>query len=182
MQIVFWLDPTERDRAYYQTIIDQLAERFEDAPKFAPHVTLYVNQFDPNLDIPVLLESVTQDISPIHLTIDGIQYSDLFTKTLFIQFQSNSQLNQLFEAVRHCTGQPSGYVLNPHLSLIYSRSLTDVQKQELASTIELRDRVICFDQISVLIASDKVETREDIESARITHTKSLLPNPLTPNP
>lgn len=172
MQIVFWLEPAEPDRAFYQAIIDRLSEQY-DAARFGAHITLYVDEFDPNLDIPSLLETVAQDIPVIDLKIDRIQYSGSFTKTLFIQLQSDSKLEQLFEAVRNYSGSPSGYVLNPHLSLIYSRSLTEAQKQELADEIELRDRSIRFDQISVLTASKKVETREDIESAQIIHRKRL---------
>jgi hypothetical protein len=174
MQIVFWLDLAEPDRSYYQGIIDQLAETYDDAPKFAPHVTLYVDQYDPTTDIRAWLESVTQRISPINLVIDGVEFSDLFTKTLFIQFQPDAMLNQLFEAVRQYSGQPSGYVLNPHLSLIYSRSITNTQKYDLVSKIKWRSRMVRFDQVSVLIASDKVESREDIESAEVTHTKKLI--------
>lgn len=172
MQIVFWLDPTDVDRAFYQAIVDQLAQEY-NAPKFSPHVTLYVDRYDSDCNIQDLLQNVTNNIQPITLKIESIQFSDRFTKTLFIQFQFDPILNQLFESLRQRFSPPSDYVLNPHLSLIYSRSLSDEQKQQLASSIELRDRVITFDRVSALIASNKVETPADIESCRVIHTESL---------
>jgi 2'-5' RNA ligase len=172
MQLVFWLEPSEPDRAFYQAIIDRLAQKY-DVPKFAPHVTLYVDRYDPDRNIQALLEIVTNKITPITLEIENIQFSDLFTKTLFIQFRSDSMLHQLNESIRQQFSPPSGYVLNPHLSLIYSQTLSNNEKQQLASEIELRDRVMRFDLVSAIVGSDKVETPADIESCRVIGTQTL---------
>lgn len=51
--------------------------------------------------------------------INGIDYADEFTKTVFVQLQPNEGLKQLRTNFRPASLYPYEYQLTPHLSLIY---------------------------------------------------------------
>jgi hypothetical protein len=155
MKVAFWLIPT--DRTFYQSLIHDLAQRY-DAPIFQPHITLYSGNFERNR----ILEFLRTPID-ITLEIDRIQYSDQFTKSLFIQLVSNPQLEQLSESIRTYFGSP--YSLDPHLSLIYA-DLDEAEKRSLSEEIRLLDRFIRFDRLTAIEVPRKPQTREDVESWR----------------
>ncbi|MGG6263526.1 hypothetical protein ACQ4M3_04100 [Leptolyngbya sp. AN03gr2] len=155
MKVAFWLIPSDRD--FYQSLIHDLAQRY-NAPIFQPHVTLYSGNFERDR----ILEFVQTSID-ITLEIDRIQYSDQFTKTLFIQLVPNPQLEQLSQSIQAFFG--SSYSLDPHLSLIYAR-LDEAEQRSLSQQIQLQDQAIHFDRFTLIEIPSKPQTREDVEAWR----------------
>lgn len=169
-KISFWLVPTAADRALFQTIINQLAQTY-DAPRFTPHVTLYSGECATE-NIPALIEQATQDVQSLCLKIDQLLYSAEFTKTLFVQFHPDPRLSQLSETIRMKVSQPSDYVLNPHLSLIYGQMSQETQ-QQLISKLRIPQSQVCFDQIRAIATPKLVRTRQDVESWQEVWTRKL---------
>ncbi|MBW4442329.1 MAG: hypothetical protein KME10_14050 [Plectolyngbya sp. WJT66-NPBG17] len=155
MKVAFWLIPVESDRVFYQSLINDLAHRY-NAPIFQPHVTLFSGECDRASEFP-------QRTVEIVLEIDRIRYSEQFTKTLFIQLFSNPKLEQLSESIQQHFG--SSYSLDPHLSLIYA-SLSEMEKRSLTEQVQLSDRVIRFDRICAMEIPTKPQTREDVQAWR----------------
>lgn len=181
MKISFWLIPIEPSRSFYQTTIDDLAQRY-DAPSFTPHVTLYSGEYSCDTPIDRLVETAIQTIHPLSLTIDRVRYSQQFTKTLFVQFHPDPRLKQLSERLRSTSLSPqesssdaSNFVLDPHLSLIY-RSLSDSEKQHIAETLNLPESELWFDEISAIATPTKTQTREDVERWNVLYTTKLPSN------
>lgn len=157
MKVAFWLIPVDR---VYQTLIDRFADRY-DAPKFAPHVTIHSSAYQDNiLDV---LETIPQDMTHIVLEIDQVLYSEQFTKSLFIQFHPNDNLNRLSQFLKERF--PSQFELNPHLSLIYHH-FPEAEKSAIAAEIELPDRVR-FNQVSAIAYDTTPQTRADVEAWRM---------------
>lgn len=156
MRIAFWLIPAEPDRTIYQSLITDLANRY-NAPIFTPHVTLHSCECSHNQAIAFLNSHSVIDIV---LETDQVLYSEIFTKTLFIQFFSNPQLDQLSEACRQ--NFDSLFLLNPHLSLIYA-NLPEFEQRSLTSQISLSPSMR-FDQIRAISIPQPVRTREDVEA------------------
>jgi hypothetical protein len=156
MKIAFWLIPAEPDRTIYQSLIRDFAHRY-NAPTFAPHVTLH--------SCKVETLHAFQSVIDIVLEFDQISYSDSFTKSLFIQFLSNSQLDQLSESFRQKIESP--FILNPHLSLIYA-NLPESEKRSLIPEIPVKPS-IRFDQIRAIEIPTSIQTREDVEKFRPIH-------------
>ncbi|MBD1845047.1 hypothetical protein H6F89_16895 [Cyanobacteria bacterium FACHB-63] len=156
MQVSFWLMPIERDCTLYQSLIANLAYRYT-APIFQPHVTLYSGECERDRVSEFLKSQPSFDIC---LEIDRIQYSESFTKTLFIQLVSTPELDRLSRSIKQQFG--GSYSLDPHLSLIYA-PLPEAEKRSLSEQIQLNDRVIRFDRICAIEAPTKTQTREDVE-------------------
>lgn len=159
MKVSFWLVQIERDRTLYQSLITDLAYRY-DAPIFQPHVTLYSGDCERNRVSEFLRH---QPRFEIVLQIDRIQYSEPFTKTLFIQLVSTPELKQLSDEIQRFFG--GSYSLDPHLSLIYA-PLPEMEKRSLTQQIRLRDRAIHFDRICAIETPTQAQTREDVEAWR----------------
>jgi hypothetical protein len=156
MKVAFWLIPAEPDRTIYQSLINDLSNRY-NTPTFAPHVTLHSCECNRDQAVEFLNSHSNIDIV---LETDQILYSEEFTKTLFIQLFSNSQLDQLSEFCKQ-SFEPS-FLLNPHLSLIYA-NLAESEKRSLIPQIPLKQS-IRFDQIRAIHIPRPVRTREDVEA------------------
>ena len=168
--VAYWLCSVEPARSDLTTIIEELAARF-DAPVFEPHVTLYVTDAaGENPD--AVLERFSSGRTSHRLTIRGLDYSEKFTKTLFIQFEPDAGLDQLSADLRRASAVQNDYELNPHLSLIY-KEMNEKTKRELAHDIVLPFQEILFDSIKAVISPAQIESKEDVEAWRIVAEKRL---------
>src|SRR5438270_12806958 len=115
--VAYWLIPAEPTRSHFCALIRDLAARF-DAPIFEPHVTIYVTDESPENPAAVL-EQIRNDRRGFPLSVRGLDYSDKFTKTVFVQFEPEAELTRLNLDLRRASAAQNNYELNPHLSLIY---------------------------------------------------------------
>ena len=170
-KVSFWLIPSDEDRAYFQGIINTLAQKY-DAPTFTPHVTIYSGEYAPEESLTALIEKATQGVQDFSLRVDKLLYTDEYTKTFFVQFHPSSILIQISETLRNSSQKPSDFALNPHLSLIY-KHLSEVIKQGLMTNLSLPRSEIFFDEVQAIATSDKVQDREDVESWEVIYTRKL---------
>jgi hypothetical protein len=161
-KVSFWLIPSQEDRAFFQKIIDTLAQEY-DAPAFTPHVTIYSGEYAPNESPAELLEKAIQGVQCFSLRIDKLLYSEEFTKTLFVQFHPSTILSQISETIQSNSKNSSDYALNPHLSLIY-KQMNEETKKNIRASLSLPKSEIVFDEVRAISTSETVQTREDVES------------------
>jgi 2'-5' RNA ligase len=168
--LTYWLIPAEPARSWFRSLIDDLARRL-DAPVFEPHVTLGVSNIaDENLG--AVLENALQQFEPHRLLVDGLDSSQEFTKTLFVQFQPDALLTKLNEKLRSASASPLEYELNPHLSLVYKR-MPPKAKNEIMHSIDLPFTDVEFDSVQAVIIPAKIESRQDIEACSVVATRHL---------
>ena len=96
--LAYWLIPAEPAHSFFHRVIDDLASRYE-AAAFEPHVTLHVGADRADSARQALAESA-RECTPIKLKPLGIQQSEEFVKTLFVQFALTAELRQLNEIIR----------------------------------------------------------------------------------
>src|SRR2546430_16115373 len=89
--IAYWLLPEAAAREVFLREIRRRARQF-GAPLFEPHVTIFIAPENSGAPLEVLRELGPVDIE---LAIHSIRFSEQFTKTLFVQFERNSVLQQL---------------------------------------------------------------------------------------
>ena len=169
--LTFWLLPAEPAHTFFSGLIAELAARF-DAPVFEPHVTVYVTDAQ-NENAMKLLNCASANIASCRLSITGIDYSDTFTKTLFVQFEPDAALARLSEDLRRASAVRSDYQLNPHLSLLY-KDLDTETKRELAKSITLPFDELVFDRVKAVISPAEIRSRAEVEAWR-----GLAERPLT---
>jgi hypothetical protein len=143
--IAYWLLPGTATREVFSREIRKLARQFS-APLFEPHVTIFIASENSHAPLAVLRELRQVNIE---LTIHSIRFSEQFTKTLFVQFETNSALQQLGDAIWKASGARDCYLIDPHLSLLYAK-LPSATKQRLAGKIRLPFRQVRFTSICVM--------------------------------
>ena len=162
--LTYWLCPAEPARSHFRCLIRDLAQRF-DAPVFEPHVTLYVTESG-NENPAAVLKETFHNIKPPCLSITAINYSDEFTKTLFVEFRPDELLARLNGKLRAASASQREYQLNPHLSLIY-KTMSPETKVQLANSIRLPFEEVHFDSAKAVISPAKIESRADVEAWRV---------------
>ena len=168
--LAYWLCPAEPARAHFIALINDLAMKF-DGPAFEPHVTLYVTDAA-NENPGAVLERALKDYGFARLSIRGLDYSDEFTKTLFVQFEPEAEVARLSSDLRRVSAVQSDYELNPHLSLIY-KTMSREEKRDLAATVDLPLDEVCFDSVKAAISPANITSREDVEAWRVVATQQL---------
>jgi hypothetical protein len=160
--IAYWLLPERAAREVFSREIRKLARQL-GAPLFEPHVTIFIASENsrPPLDVLQELGSVN-----IELTIHSIRFSEQFTKTLFVQFETNNTLQQLGDAIWKASGAQDRYLIDPHLSLVYAK-LPPETKQRLADKIRLPFREVCFTSIWTMRCARPTTTAIEVEQWKL---------------
>ena len=169
--IAYWLIPAEPAHSFFQRAINDLARRY-DAPLFEPHVTIHVgaNRGDAG---ECALSKAARECHPLKLNVLQIDNSDVFIKTLFVQFAPNRNLKRLNAVIRSAAQDSSHYELNPHLSLLYKKIPAEV-RGELADSINVPFSEVTFDALQAVRCVSPTEHTADIEAWRFVTLRNCL--------
>jgi hypothetical protein len=102
----------------------------------------------------------------LEMEVDRVAFSALFTKTLFVQFQSTPEAAALSELVREAAGLTLGYEFNPHLSLLYS-DICEAEKESLARTLTMPFERVRFDRLEVIATRAAITSRKAVDEWRM---------------
>ena len=105
--IAYWLIPSEPAHSFFQRIINDLARRY-DAPVFEPHVTIHVGA-DRADAAKNALGAAARECKLIGLKPLGIDQSDEFIKTLFVQFAMSAELSKINGIIREAANDSVQY-------------------------------------------------------------------------
>ncbi|NET59419.1 MAG: cyclic phosphodiesterase-like protein [Symploca sp. SIO2E6] len=170
-KVSFWLIPSEEDRAFFQNMIDSLAQEY-DAPSFTPHVTIYSGEYTSD-DNPIeLIEQSIKEVKSFSLRVAKLRYTEEFTKTLFVEFLPCAILTQISESLRSSSSKPSNYILNPHLSLIYRR-MDETIKKNLTNSLSLNKSEVFFNEVRAISTPALIQAKEDVENWQTICTRKL---------
>jgi hypothetical protein len=164
------LVPAAPAKAFFVETIASLAARFH-AVVFEPHVTIHVTE-DSLEDPAIMLRRAFPKCSPYRLKVRNIDSSDEFTKTVFVQFESDKRLTHLNTKLRRVSPRGGEYQLNPHLSLIY-RKMDGERKRKIAKSIRLPFTEVVFDCAKAVVSPAEITSREDVEQWRVIAECSL---------
>ena len=156
--IAYWLLPEAAAREVFSREIRELARQF-GAPLFEPHATIFIAPEDSRAPLEVLRE-VRQ--VKLELTIHSIRFGEEFTKMFFVQFEENSNLQQLGDAIWQASGARNRYLIDPHLSLLYA-NLPSKAKQRLGDNIRLPFREVRFTSICAMRCPRPTTTTIEVE-------------------
>ncbi len=118
-----------------------------------------------------LADAACED-KPIRLKPVGIEQSDEFVKTLFVQLELNAELRQMNEIIRNAAQDSLQYQLKPHLSLLY-KNMAAATRRELAASIKVPFSEISFDRIKAVRCVSPTQSRADVEAWRIVAAEEL---------
>jgi 2'-5' RNA ligase len=161
--------PIEPAHSCFQQIINDLALQY-DAPVFEPHVTIHVSE--DHAYAAQALTDAARKCTSIRLTPVGIDQSDEFIKTLFVQFALSAELRRLNEIIRNAAHDSLRYQLKPHLSLLYKK-LAAATRRELAASIKVPLSEVTFDAIKAVRCISPTRTRLDVDAWQVVAVEEL---------
>jgi len=143
-----FLTPSPADFAYTADLIRDLCARHGGFP-FEPHVTLYAGEFRDPDRLKKVVSSAVSGVRPFFLPIRGIGWDEAYFRSLFIEFMDDPVPRQLHERIRAGVETESGYLLFPHLSLLYS-DMPPAEKEALAERVVPDRTGIHFDAVKIV--------------------------------
>src|SRR5437660_6136883 len=159
--LAYWLVPAEPVRQFFASTIAELAFRL-DAPRFEPHVTVYVSRTgDENPE--EVLRGALAGCEAFRLSVRDVRCSDEFTKTVFVQFEPSATLARLSRVLQQASALHDEYELNPHLSLIY-KEMTREARIEIATSVRVPFTEVLFDSAKVIVCPTPIRSRADVEA------------------
>jgi Cyclic phosphodiesterase-like protein len=168
--IAYWLIPSQPAHRFFQQIISKLARR-HDAPVFESHVTIHVGADRADVAGNALRDAARK-CKPIKLTPLGIDHSDQFIKTLFVQFAMSAELRRINDIIHETANDSSDYELRPHLSLLY-KNLAVATRRELAASINVPLSEVAFDAIKAVRCVSPTESGADLKAWHVIATASF---------
>ena len=162
--------PSADAKPFFASVIGELAERLE-APAFEPHVTLQGGKLDEQAAI-ALLERVAACTAPLRLQIAGIEYSEKFTKTLYVQFKASAEASAISAEFASGMGSDGGYEFDPHLSLLY-KDMPERDKERLARELTFPFDNVSFDGVKLVSVPASIKTPEDVRAWRTLGERRL---------
>jgi 2'-5' RNA ligase len=168
--IAYWLIPSEPAHSFFQRMINDLARRC-DAPVFEPHVTIHVGA-DRADAAKNALGAAARECKLIGLKPLGIDQSNEFIKTLFVQFGTSAELRKINGIIRQAANDLSHYQLKPHLSLLY-KNLAAATRRELAASVNVPLSEVTFDAIKAVRCISPTESGADVEAWHVVAAASL---------
>lgn len=135
-----WLVPQEKDKLYLYEIIDKLAKE-NNAPTFIPHLTLLPGiEMEVN-DLKIILNEVFNQTKSFKINKTKISQSEQFFKTVFIEFELDENLKNLFMRLSEKTDNKSIDAFNPHISLLY-KTMPEEEKEKIIKNLSIKNDFI----------------------------------------
>lgn len=165
--VAFWLTPAAGAREFFESVISQLGQHY-DAPRFEPHVTLCGGDLAPERALEILRNLSIREA--IELEVEGIEFTDKYTKTLFVQFKATPHIEALSNELKKAA--ESDYQLNPHLSLLY-KEMPNERKAEAAHSISQPFTTVKFELIKAIVTPSPITSAADIAVWRTLASRRL---------
>ena len=145
-----FLVPAAADYHWAEGVIRELAARYDALP-FEPHLTVCSGSFAGEEELAEVRRVLNEAASrgPVILRITGLGATEEYFRTVFVAFADEPRLRMIHEAVRGALPQDSGYVLTPHLSLLYA-DLPLAAKELAARTVSLDRGEMRFDEVKIV--------------------------------
>jgi hypothetical protein len=96
-----WLIPKKTQELKIQTKINALATKY-DAYSFIPHLTVYYfGSYSLAQNIILFIQKNITRVKPFIIDYAGIDYSDVFTKTIYMKYKLNKPLLNVYTLVHN---------------------------------------------------------------------------------
>jgi 2'-5' RNA ligase len=160
-----WFVFAEDDTKYISNLIKELSSKYH-SQIFKPHITAY-GLVDISLEkLDKIVSDSVQGQKQISLKKSKLDYSDVFWKTLFVEFLPNESLTRINDELTKSLESLSKYEFIPHASLIYQKMNSEEQKR-LANTLDIQENFkitgMCIQEFSEDITKWKIVRNYEFE-------------------
>lgn len=165
-----WLVPKDKDRNYLQNIIQNLAKE-NSSPSFTPHLTLIPGTNMKLNDLIKIIDKVFEKTNTFKIQKTKVSQSELFFKTVFIEFELNENLKTLFNNLTEKIDKRSIEDFKPHISLIYKK-MPENEKINIINNLSVKNDFV-IDKVVINAPGIGQNDFLDISSWRNVYEKNL---------
>ena len=164
------LIPCDEHKKIFSKQIREIALEL-NSTKFEPHLTIYSGEAELH-SVRLAINQIATNFSKINLKILSIKTGEIFTKTLFISFETTKELACMSNSfIKHYTTQ--SFSLNPHLSLAY-KNLSKQKRLIIADETKLVLDEVRFSGVRAVATPTQTKTENDIKKWESIYFKSLI--------
>lgn len=165
-----WLVPAENDEFYLSKIIADLGAKY-NAPLFTPHLTLFGDiHIEPN-KLKDILDEVFTDKNAFTIKKTKIEQSEAFFKTVFIEFELNEKLKNLYLTLAEKADKRDIAAFKPHISLIY-KTMPKEEKSKIIKNLNIKNE-FTINNVYVTAPKKGDEDFLNVNGWRIIYQKQL---------
>ena len=167
--ISLWLIPKKEQEKQIEKTINSLTIKYS-VFSFIPHITIYhFGTISILNDINSFIDKKLAKTHRFNLDFERIDFSDIFTKTLFAKYKINTSLIDLYKTFHNKYKGIKDYQLTPHLSLIYKTNMNKGDKLKEAQNITLPLK-ITIDRLYVITKKNgDIKIDKDVLQWKIVH-------------
>ncbi len=165
-----WLVTQENDEEYLSKMVKDLAHEYQ-SPTFTPHLTLLGGINSNFEDLKDAIDKTFDTIKPFKIKKTRLNQSELFFKTVFIEFELDENLQNVFTTLSDNTDKGSIEEFKPHISLMY-KTMREEEKLKVIEKLSVKDEFLID---SVYIQAPKQGDHDflNVEGWRIFYKKKL---------
>jgi len=166
-----WLVPETSDKEYLEEIIKQLADKYS-SPLFVPHLTLLPDANIKLDELKIAIKQIFKDTKAFKVNVEGINQSEAFFKTVFIEIKLKEILKNLFIGYSQNKFGAILSTFKPHISLIY-KILPKNEKLSIISGLNIKNEFV-IGSIYIVAPKEGEEDFHDVHNWRIVYKKSFI--------
>lgn len=166
-----WLVPQEDDEIYLSNIIKDLGKE-HNAPVFTPHLTLLGNVTIDYDKLKSVIDTIFQNVKPFRIKKIGLNQSEDFFKTVFIECELDENLKVPFERISSKTDKRSVESFKPHISLIY-KTLSKDERIKIIEEMNIKNKFV-IDNVYIVAPREGQKDWYDVGNWRILYKKSFV--------
>lgn len=164
-RVIFCMVPSGKGQKFAKKQIKYFSSKL-DSSVFVPHVTYHASVYKNMEEAISIFQNTLQHVDKISLQPKAIEFSNLYTKSLFLSFYNNDDISTLSKNVQQAYTHKEQYLLRPHLSLTYTNNPIE-HLIPLVKHVELPDFCFEFKKFLAINTPLSVKSRKDIESWKI---------------
>lgn len=168
-----WLVPQKNEEEYLSKIVKDLAIEHQ-SPVFTPHLTL-LGGINTNFeDLKDAIDRTFDTIKPFKIKKTRLNQSELFFKTVFIEFELDEILQNAFTALSENTDKRSIEEFKPHISLMYKTMPTE-EKLKVIEKLNVKDEFL-IDSVYIQAPKEGNHDFLNVKGWRVLYEKTLRVN------
>ena len=163
---------SQKDNRKLSPIISRLSRRYDKGDTFAPHISVNDGSLLELDEAKKVANDCIKEVHKFKVEVDSIQYSDKWHKTLYIQIKNHPSLTKISKRLNKTFRKgKTPYSLNPHISLLYKKGLTNKEKKNIADKLEV-PKIYLVSNIAVVTVGN-VDDWKDYGNWKIVYEKAL---------
>lgn len=169
-----WLIPTKEDKKYLRETINKLGKEY-NSPVFIPHLTLFGDINIELKDLKKAIDKVFENIKPLKINKTSVSQSELFFKTVFIEFEKSKLLINLFENLIKETGEKKDVsIFKPHISLLY-KLMPENEKLKIIENLNVKNE-FTIDRVVINAPKEEEIDFNNVSGWQSLYTKEFKPH------